>query len=599
MKSPSKLLIALGVCILSTFAMVSVQAADLYVVSSDDNKSGSGNGTFRTMINTACETDEDDKITFSLWSDSVPDSKTISLDEPLVIPSDCKGKIEIFGKVDSNLGVDVTLDGSKLSKDDCALKVESDDNYVSKLNIISSTGKGLCVSGDDNSIYQVNLGYKILSKGVAGNNIGMDLSGNDNTFWEGVVAGSNSHGVVITGNGNRVLKSYIGTTADNENGQSNANFANGGDGVHIEGGENSQIGGSLQNQNVIAHNGASGIALIGNGAHENDWAYNIYHSNAKLALDINDDGVTPPDSCGTDGPNRCLDYPVGLGSKKVGTGIYVVAGFAEPGTITLFYRDSGSDDEAGEGREYLGNTQIGGNPNSGLQFFTYMLQGQAFADGQRIAVMSCRVGDTQRDCSEFNGIELDPDDYPTPCFCGDGITFNGTDPFGQQCNEECDDGNLIDDDACSNSCTLNDVPECHDGNVDPGEECDDGNMDDTDDCVDECQNAECGDGHLWDGVEDCDDGNVIDGDGCSSICEIEGAGGCNNDGVVDPGEDCDDGNMVNGDGCENDCTVTPCNYDNTVDPWEECDDGNMNDGDGCDSNCEIECNNDGIVDPGE
>jgi cysteine-rich repeat protein len=60
-------------------------------------------------------------------------------------------------------------------------------------------------------------------------------------------------------------------------------------------------------------------------------------------------------------------------------------------------------------------------------------------------------------------------------YCGDGIT-NGTD--------ECDDGNTVNNDACSNTCAIADG--CGDGNIDAGEV--------------------------------CDDNNIISGDGCSSTC---------------------------------------------------------------------------------
>ena len=180
--------------------------------------------------------------------------------------------------------------------------------------------------------------------------------------------------------------------------------------------------------------------------------------------------------------------------------------------------------------------------------------------------------------------------------------------------EQCDDGNLNDDDGCSNACTL---ASCGDGIVEHGEQCDDGNTINTDACVDVRQRGVrrrlrpgrrravrrrqhdqrrrllehlphrglrrrhprpgassattatrstptpasttarsrcCGDGFVRTGVEQCDDGNVINGDGCSSTCTSEGCG----NGVVEPGEQCDDGNMTNGDGCSSTCNLESC-----------------------------------------
>ncbi|HJQ85531.1 MAG TPA: DUF4215 domain-containing protein [Candidatus Binatia bacterium] len=60
-----------------------------------------------------------------------------------------------------------------------------------------------------------------------------------------------------------------------------------------------------------------------------------------------------------------------------------------------------------------------------------------------------------------------------PAVCGDG-----TQSFG----EECDDGNVIPDDGCTDQCTI-----CGNDIVSPPEECDDGNLDDGDECSSECR----------------------------------------------------------------------------------------------------------------
>jgi len=52
------------------------------------------------------------------------------------------------------------------------------------------------------------------------------------------------------------------------------------------------------------------------------------------------------------------------------------------------------------------------------------------------------------------------------------------------------------------------------------EACDDGNMVQTDACLNSCQAAKCGDGQVQAGVEQCDDGNMVDNDGCSNTCKV-------------------------------------------------------------------------------
>lgn len=62
-------------------------------------------------------------------------------------------------------------------------------------------------------------------------------------------------------------------------------------------------------------------------------------------------------------------------------------------------------------------------------------------------------------------------------------------------------------------------PECGNGIVEQGEECDDGNLLDTDACTTQCLEATCGDGFVWEDIEYCDDGNNDDYDGCPIACE--------------------------------------------------------------------------------
>ncbi len=188
-------------------------------------------------------------------------------------------------------------------------------------------------------------------------------------------------------------------------------------------------------------------------------------------------------------------------------------------------------------------------------------------------------------CSEH--CEVECADIPQP-YCGDNVT---------NAAEECDDGNNVNGDACTNNCT-NAV--CGDGITGPGEECDDGDADMDDGCLNDCTTAACGDGVVFTGVEQCDDGNTADGDGCDSDCFNEDgptptdptdpAGALCGNGQVEGDEECDAGEIgeiVNSDapnapsGCRTDCTKRRCG-DTVVDNsfGEECD-GSL----GCTSSC--------------
>ncbi len=159
--------------------------------------------------------------------------------------------------------------------------------------------------------------------------------------------------------------------------------------------------------------------------------------------------------------------------------------------------------------------------------------------------------------------------------CGDGFT----DP---DLDEECDDGNRVDDDECTNDCFL---PRCGDGSVrEETEECDDANLDDTDACLSSCFAAYCVDGFVQSGAETSDVWNGEDGDACSSTC-TPGVG-CGN-GIQEGAEECDDGNTNDGDGCTTDCTSAYCGDGKPHVGVEECDDGNTVDTDACKNDCTL------------
>ncbi len=199
---------------------------------------------------------------------------------------------------------------------------------------------------------------------------------------------------------------------------------------------------------------------------------------------------------------------------------------------------------------------------------------------------------------------------PPAAQCGNGIVEAG---------EACDDGNNIDDDACSNACVLpvcgNGIrqgnEQCDDGDLDAGdgcndqciveapavcgngekegdEQCDDGNLDNGDFCSDQCVPTQpiCGNG-VREINEICDDGNVQNGDGCSAVCQVEIPGAVCGNTVVENGEQCDDGNQVGGDGCTNLCQIEvgPVCRNGIREGNEQCDDGNNINNDGCDNVC--------------
>ena len=66
------------------------------------------------------------------------------------------------------------------------------------------------------------------------------------------------------------------------------------------------------------------------------------------------------------------------------------------------------------------------------------------------------------------------------------------------------------------------APQCGNGKTESGEQCDDGNQVNNDACTNACKTPRCGDAIIQNG-EQCDDGNTSNGDGCSNSCQIEEA----------------------------------------------------------------------------
>lgn len=122
-------------------------------------------------------------------------------------------------------------------------------------------------------------------------------------------------------------------------------------------------------------------------------------------------------------------------------------------------------------------------------------------------------------------------------------------------------------DIISCSFTNNLDPYCGNAIVDSGEQCDDGNSVNNDACTNTCRNPICGDEIVQSSIgEQCDLGanNKISctpayGGQCSfcnaRTCQNETITGpyCG-DGIVNGSEQCDDGNSVNNDSCTNSCT---------------------------------------------
>lgn len=182
--------------------------------------------------------------------------------------------------------------------------------------------------------------------------------------------------------------------------------------------------------------------------------------------------------------------------------------------------------------------------------------------------------DNGEQCDDGNRVDTDAcTNLCRIAMCGDGVPAVW---------EQCDDGNKIDGDGCSNVCKS---PACGDGVIQNGEECDDANQLSNDTCTNACKIPRCGDLIVQTGLgEQCDDGNLIKNDNCTNDCKLPTCG----DGAVQTGEECDDGNRLDNDTCTNQCVLARCG-DNVLQiaAGEECDDGNRVNTDGCNNLCKL------------
>ncbi len=212
----------------------------------------------------------------------------------------------------------------------------------------------------------------------------------------------------------------------------------------------------------------------------------------------------------------------------------------------------------------------------------------------------CSVPNANQQCTYCSTLCVNTN-YSPPPLCGNGY---------QESGEQCDDGNTVSQDNCSSTCVAEthygcqnkacaQIPGfgpntcssnaqclvvCGDGVKDSNEQCDDGNTIDNDTCNNSCQTltqsctstkpfcaqggkATCCGGNQWTCTLEnncscyCSGSTYVRGvTSCPTYVTnpcVPPASICGN-GVREASEQCDDGNFADGDGCSSTCTLPAC-----------------------------------------
>lgn len=198
-------------------------------------------------------------------------------------------------------------------------------------------------------------------------------------------------GINITGSdGNVVVRNRIGVNVAGDP------LPNGMDGIRIsQGASQTIIGGTLEEGNIIAHNGGCGIYITSDNCQQNRISRNSFYQNGGLAIDLFAPGVNLNDLGDADnGANAMMNYP--QIERVVWTeGMLNVSGFLDtefPDDCEVqIYRAAVDVSGCGEGRDYLASVY----PDNGMWHIA--LENTAASD-----LITAIAIDEQGNTSEFS-----------------------------------------------------------------------------------------------------------------------------------------------------------------------------------------------------
>ena len=299
------------------------------VASLGNDAQGTQYGSLREMINEVNGNPTSygpDAITFA----SNISGGTISLQNPLSALT--RDHVSITGPITLNDGL-AAGDG---------LDIWGGQDSVQGLTIAFFSGAGISIASNNDAITgnQIigNQTGILVSSGASGDTIGGRATGMGN-----LITGNQGDGIDLNGvQGTLIQGNWIGTDSSGNTGR-----GNGGDGINVFGGATGNtIGGTNPGAgNTIADNSGNGVTIghRANDASTGDAVLeNAIYGNAKLGIDLGNDGVTVNNSEGHAGPNLSQDFPV-LASASDLNGTSTIAGSIVGAPDTTYHVEFFSD----------------------------------------------------------------------------------------------------------------------------------------------------------------------------------------------------------------------------------------------------------------
>ena len=261
----------------------------------------SGPNTLRQAILNANTNPGADIITFAISGPGVHEIQPLSALPPIT------GSVRIDATTQSGYAGTplIQLDGSLAGSGANGLTIDASSCTILGLDITHFNADGILVQGDKNVIQsnyigtdptgtkgQGNGGYGVEITGIStGNLVGTNGDGVNDAAERNLLSGNGNSGVRITGTGanqNVIAGNYIGTDFSGT-----AHISNGGDGVSIENGAESNLVGTngmsvddTGERNILSGNAQHGVFISGSGTNSNIVAGNFIGTNVEGTVAI-------------------------------------------------------------------------------------------------------------------------------------------------------------------------------------------------------------------------------------------------------------------------------------------------------------------------